>query len=328
MKILEKIKSASLIGDIAMDFIPEIEVPHKWDVLDRYHQAGFNYLGIAVAGEMTTLEASIKYLARQRAYIRKNSDKFVLIDSAEDFLRAKIENKLGLIFWFQGSTSLSNDVNMIEIYYQLGVRYILLSYNSRNSIGDGLLEKNDAGLSQFGLKIIQEMNRVGMLIDLSHSGIRTSLEIIEASKDPVIFSHSNAYGVNPHIRNLTDQQILSLAKKGGVIGINGMGLILGVENPNPQKWVDHVEYISNLIGNNENIALGLDLIYFHDMLPLFFEKAGLDYPKGYIGSMESLQPEAIDSIIEELLKRKFSERDIQKILGGNFLRIAQKVWKK
>jgi len=154
-----------------------------------------------------------------------------------------------------------------------------------------ILEKNDAGLSAFGYKVIEEMNRVGMLIDMSHGGIKTSLDVIEASKDPVVFSHSNAQGVNPHVRNLTDEQIKAIANKNGVIGINGMGLILGVEEPTAEKYIEHINYICNLVGSIDNIAIGLDLIYFNEMLPIFFEKSGLSYPKGYLGSMKGLQPE-------------------------------------
>lgn len=209
----------------------------------------------------------------------------------------------------------------------LGIRQILLAYNTRNSIGDGILEKNDAGLSVFGYKVIEEMNRVGMLIDMSHGGIKTSLDVIEASEDPVIFSHSNAQGVNPHIRNLTNEQIQAIANKKGLIGINGAGLILGVEEPTAEKYIEHINYISNLVGSVNNIAMGLDLVYFNEMLPIFFEKSGFNYPKGYLGSMKGIQPEQIDEIIEALLCSHYSDEDVKKILGGNFLRIISTVWK-
>ena len=242
-------------------------------------------------------------------------------------MKAKQENKLALGFWFQGSTPLANDINLIETYYTLGIRHILLTYNTRTSIGDGILEKNDAGLSTFGYKVIEEMNRVGMLIDMSHGGIKTSLDVIEASEDPIIFSHSNVQGVNPHIRNLTDEQIKAISKKNGLIGINGMGIILGVEEPTTQKYLEHINYICNLVGSVDNIAIGLDLVYFNEMLPIFFEKSGFNYPKGYLGSMKGLQPEQVDEIVETLIHAHYSDEDIKKILGENFLRVASKVWK-
>jgi membrane dipeptidase len=321
------IKRDAIIADIAMDFLPEIEIPGMWEVLERYHRSGFNFLNIALAGDLTNVEMTLRYISRQRNKIKSLDDKFIIVKTAEDILKAKHENKLALGFWFQGSTPLANDINLIETYYILGIRQILLTYNTRNSIGDGILEKNDAGLSLFGYKVIEEMNRVGMLIDMSHGGIKTSLDIIEASKDPVIFSHSNAQGINPHIRNLTNEQIQAIANKKGVIGINGAGLILGIEEPTTDKYIEHINYISNLVGSVENIAIGLDLIYFNEILPIFFEKSGLNYPKGYLGSMKGLQPEQIDEIIETLIRSHYSDEDIIKILGGNFLRVISKVWK-
>lgn len=310
-----------------MDFLPELEIPIMWEILERYHHSGFHFLNIALAGDLTSTETAIRYISRQQNKIRQLHNKFLIVRKTEDILTAKQENKLALGFWFQGSTPLANDINLIETYYTLGIRQILLTYNTRNSIGDGILEKNDAGLSTFGYKVIEEMNRVGMLIDMSHGSIKTSLDVIGASKDPIVFSHSNAYGVNPHIRNLTDEQIKAIANKNGVIGINGASLILGVEEPTTEKYIEHINYISNLIGSVDNIAMGLDLIYFNEMLPVFFEKSGLNYPKGYLGSMKGIKPEQIDEIIETLISSDYSDKDIKKILGENFLRVAAQVWK-
>ncbi|MCC2624621.1 MAG: multidrug resistance protein [Burkholderiales bacterium] len=327
MRHIEEIKSSAIIADIAMDFLPEVETPGKWHVVERYKNSGFSYLNIAVGGDLTSVDTAIHYIARQRNQIQKLQDHYIIVKTVQDILQAKCENKLALGFWFQGSTPLAKDINLIEIYYLLGIRQILLAYNTRNEIGDGILEKNDAGLSTFGYRIIEEMNKVGMLIDMSHAGIKTSLDVIEASKDPIVFSHSNAQKINPHIRNLTDEQIKAISRKNGVIGINGMGLILGEGRPTVEKFIAHIDYISNLVGSVDNLALGLDLIHFHEMLPLFFEKSGLNYPSGYLGSMDGIQPEQIDEIIEKLLKQNYSKSDVEKILGGNFLRVAAAVWK-
>jgi|SRR6185437_7885666 len=323
----QDIKANSIIADIAMDFLPEVETPGQRNVLQRYKNSGFSYLNIALGGDLTSVDTAIHYIARQRQQIGKQSDQYIIVKTVADILQAKHENKLALGFWFQGATPLAKDLNLIETYYLLGIRQILLTYNTRNEIGDGILEKNDAGLSTFGYKLIEEMNRVGMLIDMSHAGIKTSLDVIEASSDPVIFSHSNAQGINPHPRNLTDEQIKAVARKNGVIGINGMGLILGEDKPTVKKLVSHIDYISNLLGSIDNIALGLDLVYFQEMLPLFFEKSGINYPSGYLGSMDGIQPEQIDEIIETLLIQNYSKDNIIKILGSNFLRVASIVWK-
>jgi membrane dipeptidase len=325
---IKGIKNEAIIADLALGFEPDIEVSHKWDLFDRYMQSGMHYIGLALAGEFTSLETAIRYISRHRARIQSEPTKYLIVDKAEDILTAKQQNKLALGFWLQGANPLANDIHMVETYYELGIRYILLAYNTRNAIGDGVIEKEDGGLSQFGLKVIEEMNRIGMIIDLSHGGIKTSLQAIEASKDPVIFSHSNAYGIAPHVRNLTDEQIIAVANKGGVIGVNGLALLLGSEKPSGKKFVDHIDYMTNLVGHSNHISIGLDLVYFHEVLDLFYQKAGLTtYPKGYLGPIDSLQPEKIDEIIEELLLRHYSESAIKNILGGNFLRVAKQVWK-
>lgn len=324
---INHLKTESFIADLALGFEPEIEVAHKWDLLNEYHDRGFNYVGLAIAGEFTNLETTIRYMARHRARIMKESDKYILVDTFQDLVDAQQQKKLALSFWLQGSNPLANDIHMIETYYRLGIRYMLLCYNTRNAIGDGVVEKNDGGLSQFGYKVIEEMNRVGMIVDLSHTGIKTSLDAIAASVDPVIFSHSNTAAVTSHVRNITNEQIVAIGENDGLIGINGLALFSGEQNVSIKKIVDHMDHILNLIGP-KHIALGLDQVYFHELLELFYQKAGdVTYPKGYVQSMDSFQLQQIDQLIHEMLVRNYSEDIIKDILGNNFLRVAKQVWK-
>ena len=121
------IKRNSIIADLAMDFLPEIEIPGMWDVLDRYHHAGFHFLNLAVGGDLTSIETAIRYISRQRIKIQTLHDKFIIVKTVEDIFKAKLTNKLALGFWFQGSAPLANDINLIETYYNLGIRQILLT---------------------------------------------------------------------------------------------------------------------------------------------------------------------------------------------------------
>lgn len=324
---IQAIKDQAIIADLALGFEPEIEVAHKWDLLNRYTEVGFHYVGLAIAGEFTSLATTVHYLASHLARLKQQQDKYILVKNAEDILRAKEQNKLAIGLWFQGSRPLEHDIYMIETFYQLGIRSILLCYNHRNDIGDGIVEQPDGGLSKFGYQVIEEMNRVGMIVDLSHAGIKTSLDIIYASKDPVIFSHSNAYDVAQHIRNLNKEQIIALGSNGGIIGINGLSLLLSSKKSSAKLMVDHIDFIANLIGT-QHISLGLDLVYFHEILDLFYSKAGPStYPKGYVDQLDSFQLEMIDELIEQLLIRNYSETAIKDILGENFIRITQQVWK-
>ena len=140
------------------------------------------------------------------------------VQSVDDIRRAKREKKVGVIFGFQSTDPIERDLYLLSVFKELGVRIIQLTYNERNYIGDGCLERTDCGLSLFGLEVIEEMNRLGILIDLSHTGYRTAMETIEASKQPVVFTHANPRTLCDHPRNKTDEQIRAVVEKGGLIG--------------------------------------------------------------------------------------------------------------
>ena len=328
MNKAKKLISESIVVDSALGFEPEIEVTHKWDLLARHKKSGFTFVGLAIAGEFTSLENTMHYMGRTRARIEVESDKYLIAQTADDILRAKREEKLALGFWLQGSAPLGGDLNMIQAYYRLGIRYMLLCYNARNNIGDGCIEPHDAGLSLFGIKVVEEMNRIGMLVDASHAGHHTTMDILNTSKAPIIFSHSNVHALVQHPRNLKDDQIIALAKNKGVIGVTGLALLQGKEKSSIEAIADHLEYICDLVGH-EHVGLGLDMVYFHEILDLFLIKAGLtSYPPGYLGSMDSTTPEDLQMLVEILLKRNFTDEMIKAIIGGNFLRVAKQVWKK
>ena len=133
---------------------------------------------------------------------------------------------------------------------------MLLCYNTRNSVGDGCTEGCDAGISQFGKMLIEKMNEVGMLIDCSHTGYRTSMDTMEVSNEPVIFSHSNVYSIASHPRNLKDDQIKACAATNGLIGINGASLLLGEFDTSSEKLSQHIDYICECVGPSY-VGLGL-----------------------------------------------------------------------
>ena len=143
----------------------------------------------------------------------------LLVEKASDIERAKKERKLGIIFCFQTTSPLGTNVHLVRVFHRLGVRIIQLTYMEGNALAAGCLEPSNSGLTSLGIQALQEMNRIGVLIDLSHVGERSSLEAIEISEDPVIFSHSNARKVQENPRNISDEQMKSCAAKGGVIGL-------------------------------------------------------------------------------------------------------------
>ena len=319
----------NVVIDNAFGFEPEIEVPYKWDVLDRFNSAGFNYISLSMATDLTSLSNTMHYLSETNAYIKEHPDKYILVRDYKDILEAKESGKLAISYMFQGTNPIEKNLNMIDVFYTLGVRSMILSYNIRNAVGDGCTETHDAGLSRLGEQLIKKMNHAGMLIDCAHTGYKTSLEAMDMSSKPVIFSHSNVYALHPHPRNLKDEQIIACAKSGGFIGINGNGPLLGNDNASIQTFVDHIEYIIRLVGD-DHVGLGTDLVYFPEIFDHFLKKNAVVYPDSYgiksIEQWKSVQPEQLSELIIEMQQRGFSESTISKVLGKNYLRVIANVW--
>jgi len=292
--------------------------------LKRYEDSGVNFVSLNIGMDMDSFENVLQVLAGFRNYIRSHPDDYVLALSVNDILNAKESGKLAIAFDLEGSEPILGNLNLISFYYDLGVRQMLLAYNKDNRASGGCLE-GKTGLTDFGKDVVREMNRVGMVVDASHMGYRATMEVFEASKAPVIFSHSNPNGLRDHVRNISDEQIKACAGTGGVIGINGIGDFLG--GTSSEKVIEHIEYVMNLVGPN-HVGIGLDYVVDKQEL--------IDYIKGYPeiyppDKMNDLlafvEPEQIPEFTELLYEKGYSEQVISDILGGNFIRVAQAVWK-
>jgi membrane dipeptidase len=201
---------------------------------------------------------------------------------------------------------------------------MLLAYNRDNLAAGGCME-GARGLTDFGRQVIREMNRVGMVVDLSHMGYRATMEACELSAAPVIFSHSNPAGMKEHARNITDAQIEACARTGGVIGINGVGEFLG--GVSSAVVVEHIDYVANLVGP-EHVGLGLDYVLDKQELIDYLEShPDVFPPEKFSDYLAFVEPEQYPEIAELLGRRGYGAADVQGILGGNFLRIAETVWK-
>lgn len=299
--------------------------PHaELSELKRYKASGVNFVSINIGMDMDAFDKVIQVLAGFRNFIASHPDEFVLARTTGDIQAARVTNKLAIAFDLEGSEPLNGNINMVSFYYDLGVRQMLLAYNKDNRACGGCLEGN-IGLTDFGRQVIHEMNRVGMIVDASHMGYHATMETFETSAAPVIFSHSNPKGKRDHARNITDEQIRSCAKTGGVIGINGIGDFLG--GTYSDLVVDHIEYVNDLVGH-EHVGLGLDYVVDKQELIDYFTNHPDIFPPGKFSDyLAMVEPEQIPEITESLLQRGHSEEAIQCILGKNFLRIAKQVWK-
>jgi membrane dipeptidase len=303
-------------------------VPVRGDTLERFASSGFSYVSLTVGLDSTpSLEGTIQHMAGERRRIEAAADKYVFVESVDDILRAKKEGKLALGFHHQGTNALQGDVNMVSLYYRLGVRSLLLCYNSKNSVGDGCHEPTNAGLSSFGRTLIKEMNRVGMLVDCSHTGHRTTMEAMEVSTSPVIFSHSNARALCDHERNIRDDQIKACAQSGGVIGMNGMGIYIADNDASNEAMFRHVDYMCEMVGW-QHVGLGLDYVYFADgFYKLIRSKPDMYPPADYPIPQQFFDPEQLVGLTALMLDHGYQPEHIHGILGGNYLRVARQVWK-
>lgn len=296
-------------------------------VIPRYLAAGCNYVSLTIGTDRWTLEQTVLVVAAERARYGRLGDQCVLVERVDDILRAKSEGKLAIGFNFQGTNGLAGNLDMLALYYRLGVRSVLLAYNQKNLVGDGCHERTDAGLSRFGVSLIREMNRVGMLVDCSHTGYRTSMEAIETSAAPVICSHSNAKALMPHDRNIPDDLIKACAGSGGVIGMNGMGIYIADNDASTAALVRHIDHLSDLVGPR-HIGLGLDFVFYEQNFYARVRANPNRYPPDkYPIPQQFFKPEQLPELTDMLLARGYAEEAVRGILGENFLRVAKEVWK-
>jgi membrane dipeptidase len=301
----------------------------KEAILDRYARVGVTFVSLTVGYDGLSLQPTIHNLANVRKMIAERSDRMTFVRSVAEIRAAKAQGKLALGFNFQGSVPLESNPNLVELYYELGVRHMLLVYNQMNAAATGCHERVDAGLSRYGQKLVAEMNRVGMIVDCTHTGYRATMEIMEASTSPVIFSHSNARALWNHERNITDDQAKACVQTGGIVGVTGVGKFLSERGTaEVPDLMAHIAYFADLIGP-QNIALGIDNVYYleqHYRLvaqnPQTWPKSGYPPPPWHY-----FAPEQVPALAEALLEHGFGETEVRGVLGENFLRVAEKVWK-
>lgn len=322
----------AIVWDMIFPWMDYASQERKLATLPRMKASGYNLISLTVAHDYHSLDQTIHKIAKERKYFSENSDQYVFVETINDVLRAKAEDKLAVYINFQGTNPIDNDPGMIEVYYKLGVRHMLMAYNINNSAGGGCTEGYDAGLTNFGVMLVEEMNRVGMLVDGSHTGYRTTMDMLEMSKDPVVFTHCNACGVWDHHRNLRDDQIIACANGGGVIGVDGVGAFLGNGKNSVEMLLDHIDYIADLVGP-QHVGLGIDYVFDLDYSKAVMENAGPWVPqiaksddKEWL-DIKYVEPEQLPHVTEGLFRRGHSEQDIRGILGANWIRVAGQVWK-
>jgi membrane dipeptidase len=238
--------------------------------------------------------------------------------------RGRQNGKLVVGFNVQDTIQLGTDLSRIEALHEIGVRHMLLAYNVRNFVADGCAEASDAGLSNFGRQVVREMNRVGMIVDCSHTGRRSTLEAMELCDRPPIFSHSGAYSVCAHIRNIRDEQIQACAARGGVIGIVGIGAFLGDAAARTESLFRHIDYVATKVGS-DHVGLGIDYVKnmpsVWEAIRAHKETSWPDPTGTQLYEGDCFQPEQLSELVEMMLAHGYSTEAIRGVLGANLRRV-------
>jgi|SRR5579862_1197228 len=295
--------------------------------LERHKNAGVSLVCLNVTFDLHPPIMVFEMLASLRHWILRNADKYCLVQTIQDVEQAKKQGRLGIAFDIEGGRAVEAHPGMVELLYKLGVRWMLIAYNKNNRLGGGCQDK-DPGLTGYGREIVDEMERVGMVLCCSHTGYRTAREAIEYSRNPVIFSHSNPRGVWDHDRNIPDDLMIQCAAKGGVVNINGIGVFLGENDNSTEAIVRHIEYAVTLVGP-DHVGIGLDYCFDQAELDEYTRSRPDLWPpdKGYLTGMKMIEPERIPKIAEELVNRGYKDLEVQGILGHNNLRVARQIWR-
>jgi membrane dipeptidase len=308
------------------------------ELVDWYIAGGVTVAAPTV-GNAAPAGETVKGLGAWLRFIDSRPD-LMLIRRAADIDEAKRSRRLGILFHFQGGDPFDSDLSLVEAYRELGVRMVQLTYNVKNRIGDGCEERTDAGLSKFGLQLVERLNANRIVVDCSHTGYRTTMEAIEASTRPVVFSHANARAVHPSPRNITDEQIRAVAATGGLVGINGFpGFVAATSRPTLDQFIDHIDYDVRLVGI-DHVAIGIDYftgqhgvasddeaqrMYASWLASGLWSEASYPPPPYYYPDGIAT-PRDMPNLTRRLLERGYSVADTKKILGGNWVRVFREVW--
>jgi membrane dipeptidase len=329
-----------------VDMLSVLSIDDKWqgwarapetftpEIFQRYRDSGIHVFHHAFgSGGPTAYESAINFFGSVNALIA-GSDQFMMrIDSAADFQRVRGSGKIGILPGLQNAQHFRRPAD-VPFFFGLGQRVAQLTYNSRNLIGNGSTERRDEGISDFGASIVDQMNKTGMAIDVSHCGDRTTLDAFELSKMPVLITHSNCRALVPgHPRCKTDDAIRAVGKAGSVMGITGVrNFVKNAEPTTIEDVINHFDHVRKLIGP-EHVGVGsdMDLDGYDDLSAEMQKQLRASYKDTY-SFREKIDIEGLDhpkrmfDLTEGLIRRKYTDTEIRGVLGGNFIRVLGQIW--
>ena len=300
---------------------------HFLPQLARCRAAGFDHISLNVGFGDDGIEQHLRMIASFRHWLAERATYYTLVRTVDDIESARNSGKLAVSFDIEGANAIGDQLSLIQLYHDLGVRWMLMAYNVPNRVGGGC-QADDGGLTPFGRSVLAEMERVGMQVCVSHTGHRTARDVFDAATQPVIFSHSNCAAVHTHPRNIPDDLIRACAATGGVVGINGVGIFLGRNDISSQAYARHVDHVVQLVGP-AHVSVALDYVFDIGELEEHLAQMKATFPPdlGYELGARFVPPEQIEEIVAMLQAWGYRDDDLKALLGGNLLRLARTVWK-
>ena len=335
---LLKAESPYLIVDACMQGWPDADYANA-------HRHGVTVYGVTAFRPLAALDRALEDLMFWHLVARKYPNTLVVF-TPEDIHRARREGKAAFLLAAQDGSFVGRQIHRLEAFYRLGLRILIPAYNVANQICGGSLDRDNLGLTRFGELVIEECNRLGLLLDGSHVGKRSTLEIMERTAQPFVFTHSNVRALVDVPRNVDDEQIKTCVRTGGVIGLTNFGPFVkkagSTEWPTLNDLMEHVDYVVQLAGSTDHIGLGTDMSLgtYPDHTKDPWGEPNYPNPFGDYGEvvtsdvrspMRALRdfnsfPQVLD-FADRLLGRGYSESDVRKILGENFLRVFEQTWR-
>ena len=306
---------------------PQMTDPDSWD---SWIEGGVDIAVPTVANWEGPAETQ-KLLDKWARWLECDG-RLVAINDPSDFDRFPVPGRLGVVIHFQNTAPMGAHLANYERFHRQGLRMVQLCYNRTNAVGDGCLEPGDGPLTPFGREVVREMNRLGMVVDLSHTGRRTTMDAMRVTSAPPVFSHSNPSALVSNRRNIDDHQIRAVADLGGLVGVNAYPAFVrqGGKGATVADLVDHIDYLVELIGPYQ-VGLGLDFCELSPEIHAEMIAAGEwsieDYPDDSGAFPIGLEtPEQIPNIEKEMVRRGYPADSIAGILGLNWIDLFKRVW--
>lgn len=321
---------------LIMDAMGEIRLTHERNLIKEVIDSGMNSVTVTLCDpkfqEQEAYDIAMNELLAYDRHIQKNSDLFVKATKVADVDHAMKTGRLALFYYFQNTTQFGRDLDNVDVFYLLGMRSCQLTYNHQNWVGSGCKELGNNGLTQFGIEMIEKMNSLGILIDLSHANMKTMADAIEASKVPAIISHTGCMDVYKNVRNTTDANLKKLADKGGIVGVCQLRPFLtSKKRDNLDEYFKHLKHAVNVAGI-DHVCIGSDRDHrvikdTPEEMALLHEEEGPNFVNDdwplYMTSLNG--PRRMEVVWDGVKKLGYSEREVEKVMGQNLYRLYKEV---